>query len=101
MTPQNIFPTFRYEDAKAAIAWLRDTVGFEELSIHEGDGGTIEHAELAIAGNVIMLGSARSETEDRFATSRCVDLRDDRRRRRALRARAAGARCQRRLAGRR
>ena len=72
MTPQNIFPTFRYEDAKAAIAWLRDTVGFEELSIHEGDGGTIEHAELTIAGNVIMLGSARSETEDRFATSRCV-----------------------------
>jgi uncharacterized glyoxalase superfamily protein PhnB len=72
MTQQNVFPTFRYEDARAAIAWLKDTLGFKELAVMEGDGGSIEHAELVIAGNVIMLGSARSETEDRFATSRCV-----------------------------
>ena len=72
MAPQNIFPTFRYADAKAAIAWLKDTLGFEELSMMEGDDGTVEHAELVIAGNVIMLGSDRSDKEDRFATSRCV-----------------------------
>jgi uncharacterized glyoxalase superfamily protein PhnB len=72
MTPQNIFPTFRYADAKAAIAWLKDTLGFEELSVMEGEGGTIDHAELVIADNVIMLGSDRSETEDRFATAHCV-----------------------------
>jgi uncharacterized glyoxalase superfamily protein PhnB len=72
MTEQNIFPTFRYRDAKAAIRWLRDTLGFEELSLMKGEGGTIEHAELVIEGNVIMVGSSRSETEDRFETSRCV-----------------------------
>jgi uncharacterized glyoxalase superfamily protein PhnB len=72
MTQQNIFPTFRYRDAKAAIRWLRDTLGFKELAVMEGEGGTIDHAELEIAGNVIMLGSSRSETEDRFETSRCV-----------------------------
>ena len=72
MTPQNIFPTFRYADARAAIDWLKQTAGFEEKSVHEGEGGTIDHAELVIAGNVIMLGSDRSESEDRFATSRCV-----------------------------
>ena len=72
MSQQNIFPTFRYRDAKAAIGWLRDTIGFEELSVMEGEGGTIEHAELVIADNVIMLGSSHSQTEDRFETSRCV-----------------------------
>ena len=72
MSQQNIFPTFRYRDAKAAIGWLRDTIGFEELSVMEGEDGTIEHAELVIADNVIMLGSSRSQTEDRFETSRCV-----------------------------
>ena len=72
MSQQNIFPTFRYRDAKAAIGWLKDTLGFEELSVMEGEGGTIEHAELVIADNVIMLGSSHSQTEDRFETSRCV-----------------------------
>ena len=72
MTEQNIFPTLRYDDAKAAISWLKDTLGFEELQVMEGDDGTIEHAELVIAGNAIMVGSARSENDDRFATSRCV-----------------------------
>ena len=72
MTQQNIFPTFRYQDARAAIDWLKETAGFEERMVHEGEGGTIDHAELVIAGNVIMLGSDRSEGEDRFATSRCV-----------------------------
>ena len=40
--------------------------------MHEGDGETIEHAELVIAGNVIMLGSDRGENEERYATSRSV-----------------------------
>lgn len=69
MSEQNVFPTFRYNDARAAIAWLKETLGFEELAVMEGENGTIDHAELVIAGNVIMLGSSR---EDSFATSRCV-----------------------------
>jgi uncharacterized glyoxalase superfamily protein PhnB len=27
----NIFPTLRYRDADAAIAWLKDAFGFEEI----------------------------------------------------------------------
>jgi len=69
---QTVFPTFRYRDARAAIEWLKQTLGFEELHVYEGEGDTVEHAELAIAGNVIMLGSDRSENEERYATSRSV-----------------------------
>jgi uncharacterized glyoxalase superfamily protein PhnB len=58
---QSVFPSFRYRDAPAAIRWLKDTLGFEELAVHENDDGTIAHAELVIAGNVIMLGSARDD----------------------------------------
>lgn len=66
---QNVFPTFRYRDAPAAIRWLKETLGFEELHVYEGEGGTIDHAELVIAGNVIMLGSDRSAHEGRVATA--------------------------------
>lgn len=58
---QSVFPSFRYRDAPAAIRWLKETLGFEELHVYENDDGTIAHAELVIAGNVIMLGSARDD----------------------------------------
>lgn len=58
---QSVFPSFRYRDAPAAIRWLKETLGFEELQVYENDDGTIAHAELVIAGNVIMLGSARDD----------------------------------------
>jgi uncharacterized glyoxalase superfamily protein PhnB len=58
---QSVFPSFRYNDAPAAIRWLKETLGFEELQVYENDDGTIAHAELVIAGNVIMLGSARDD----------------------------------------
>jgi uncharacterized glyoxalase superfamily protein PhnB len=58
---QNVFPSFRYRDAPAAIRWLKETLGFEELHVYANDDGTIAHAELVIAGNVIMLGSARDD----------------------------------------
>jgi uncharacterized glyoxalase superfamily protein PhnB len=69
---QTVFPTFRYRDAPAAIRWLKETLGFEELHVYEGEGEGIDHAELVIAGNVIMLGSDRSEHEERSATARSV-----------------------------
>jgi uncharacterized glyoxalase superfamily protein PhnB len=58
---QSVYPTFRYTDAPAAIRWLKETLGFEQLQVYENDDGTIAHAELVIAGNVIMLGSARDD----------------------------------------
>jgi uncharacterized glyoxalase superfamily protein PhnB len=60
-TVQSIYPTLRYDDAKAAIAWLRSAFGFEEHEIHEDDRGGIAHAELKLAGNLIMLGSVKKD----------------------------------------
>lgn len=53
----SIYPALRYRDAKAAIAWLKDPLGFEEVSVHEADG-RVGHAELAFGDGMIMLGSA-------------------------------------------
>jgi uncharacterized glyoxalase superfamily protein PhnB len=67
---QSVFPTLRYRDAKAAIRWLEETLGFTELAVHQGDDDRIEHAELEIAGDVVMIGSLRDD--DAFATARNV-----------------------------
>jgi uncharacterized glyoxalase superfamily protein PhnB len=72
---QSVFPSFRYSDAPAAIRWLKETLGFEELHVYENDDGTIAHAELVIAGNVIMLGSARDDAPA-FQTTTYVALDD-------------------------
>jgi uncharacterized glyoxalase superfamily protein PhnB len=60
---QTIYPTVRYNDAKAAIAWLKSALGFEEKEVDSGEGGTIAHAELALAGNLIMLGSVKDDAK--------------------------------------
>jgi uncharacterized glyoxalase superfamily protein PhnB len=72
MTPQTIFPTLRYRDARAAIDWLKEAAGFEALSVMEGEDGAIQHAELAISGNVLMLSTWSGEGEDPFVNSRSV-----------------------------
>jgi len=63
---QTVYPSVRYNDAKAAIAWLTSALGFEEKEVYEGDGDTIAHAELQLAGNLIMLGSVK---DDPYGTS--------------------------------
>jgi uncharacterized glyoxalase superfamily protein PhnB len=72
---QSVFPSFRYDDAPGAIRWLKETLGFEEHHVYENDDGTIAHAELVIAGNVIMLGSARDDAPA-FQTTTYVALDD-------------------------
>jgi uncharacterized glyoxalase superfamily protein PhnB len=61
----SIYPSFRYRDARAAIDFLRDAFGFEQVARHENDDGTIAHAELRYGNGIIMLGSPPEE--DRFA----------------------------------
>ena len=56
---QTLFPTFTYEDARAAIDWLQRALGFEVHEIHEGPDGTIAHAELKLGDQMIMLGTAQ------------------------------------------
>lgn len=55
---QTIFPALRYNDAKAAIAWLCEAFAFEQLAVYESDE-YVEHAELRFGDSVVMLGSKR------------------------------------------
>ncbi|MDQ4081324.1 MAG: VOC family protein [Actinomycetota bacterium] len=52
-----MFPFARYNDGKAAIAWLCNAFGFEPREVHEGEDGTIVHAELVFGASVFMLDS--------------------------------------------
>ncbi|MGD9508567.1 MAG: VOC family protein [Geminicoccaceae bacterium] len=58
---QSIFPALRYRDAQAAIAWLEHAFGFRPLAVHAGADGSVAHAELALDGGVIMLGSTKPD----------------------------------------
>lgn len=63
-TAANIWPTFRYREAKAAIAFLREAFGFEVVVEYTNadDPNRVDHAELAWpGGGGVMLGSARDE----------------------------------------
>ena len=43
-----LFPTLRYRDADAAIAWLKRVAGFREHAVHRDEAGVVMHAELAL-----------------------------------------------------
>ena len=64
-----LYPSLRYRDPRAALAWLHEAFGFVERAVHEGPDGTIVHAEMDAAGGVIMLGSDEGRSEDRFGGS--------------------------------
>jgi uncharacterized glyoxalase superfamily protein PhnB len=67
----SIYVTLRYDDARAAIAYLTETLGFVEQVVAGADDGTVGHAELSFGDGVIMLGN-RSGTPDTFDTGRAV-----------------------------
>ena len=58
---QSIYPSVRYDDANAAIEWLKAALGFEEHAVYRDDGGQVVHAELELAGNLIMLGDVKND----------------------------------------
>ena len=62
-----IYPTYHYRDARAAMAFLERAFGFERHQVHEGDDGTIEHAELRHGDGMIMLGAVRDTEYGRIA----------------------------------
>ena len=60
-----IFPALRYEDAPAAMAWLRDTFGFEIVADYRSaeNPDRVDHAELRWPeGGGVMLGSGREDS---------------------------------------
>jgi uncharacterized glyoxalase superfamily protein PhnB len=52
-----MYPTFLYQDAKAAIAALTESFGFVKGAVYEGEGGIVQHAELSYGNGTVMLGS--------------------------------------------
>ena len=60
----NVWPTFRYHDAKAAIAFLQEALGFDVVAEYTNadDPNRVDHAELAWPeGGGVMLGSVRDD----------------------------------------
>jgi uncharacterized glyoxalase superfamily protein PhnB len=58
-----IIPTFRYDDARAAIAFLRDAFGFEEHQVYEQDGA-VAHGELKLGDAYIMVSERAAGSAD-------------------------------------
>jgi uncharacterized glyoxalase superfamily protein PhnB len=53
----SVIPAIKYQDAPRAIDWLQKAFGFERHFVVEGEGGRIDHAQLARPGGMVMLGS--------------------------------------------
>lgn len=72
---QSLFPIVLYRDANAAIAWLESAFGFELLMLVPNEDGTVAHAEISFAGEVIMLGTTTTEPTEPFwrGVYVCVD----------------------------
>lgn len=66
----SIYPTLRYDDATAAIAFLTSALGLIEQSVHS-DSGVVAHAELSHGDGVVMIGS-RGPEPGAFDTGRAV-----------------------------
>ncbi len=53
--PDKLFPTLRYRDPGAAVAWLCDALGFARHFVHE-EAGQVLHAQLRRGDSLIFLG---------------------------------------------
>ena len=62
-TDPAISPILRYRDAAAAIEWLEKAFGLRRVQVHEGENGTIAHAELAYDNGIVMVST---EDPERF-----------------------------------
>jgi PhnB protein len=82
----DLFPTLRYRNEAAAIAWLERAFGFHRHAIVTGDDGAIVHAELRLGTGIMMLGVG-PECGEGFSVYARVDDVDAH----YHRARAAGA----------
>ena len=56
---QVAYPIVSYEDAGAAIEWLKRAFGAEEVAVHKGDDGSVQHMELSFEGGIVMGGTKR------------------------------------------
>ena len=56
-TDQLAYTIVNYQDATAAIEWLKRAFGAEEVAVYKGVGGEVEHMELSFEGGIVMGGS--------------------------------------------
>jgi uncharacterized glyoxalase superfamily protein PhnB len=56
-----VVPVLVYEDVAKAIDWLCGTFGFTERLRAAGPGGSVTHAQLAMAEGAVMLGRQGAE----------------------------------------
>jgi uncharacterized glyoxalase superfamily protein PhnB len=62
-----VIPGLRYRDAPAAIRFLQEAFGLEEVMAVPGPEGTIAHAELRWKTGMVMLGSISDGSDGRLA----------------------------------
>jgi uncharacterized glyoxalase superfamily protein PhnB len=67
----SIHPTLRYDDPRAAIAFLTSALGLVQQQMYTNDDGTVAHAELSFGDGVVLLGT-RAGRSDPFDTGRAV-----------------------------
>ena len=60
---KNLIPTLRYEDAAGAIRWLCEAFQFEKQLVVPGDGDSIDHAQLRLGNDMVMLSSMRRDSD--------------------------------------
>jgi uncharacterized glyoxalase superfamily protein PhnB len=72
---QRIVPMIAYEDAAGAIDWLCEAFGFTERpdSRYTADDGTVGHAEIELAGEVVMLATPNRDYESPATHRRTCD----------------------------
>ncbi|WP_461011491.1 VOC family protein [Streptomyces capparidis] len=61
VTRPTVYPTLRYQDAPAAVAFLKEAFRFTAIAVYEELDGTVAHAELAYGNGLVMLGSTGRE----------------------------------------
>lgn len=56
-----LYPVLRYDDPRAAHEWLERVIGFEPVALHEGEDGSVAHAEMRWGEDLIMFGTSSDE----------------------------------------
>ena len=66
MQKSYVIPTLKYEDAPAAIEFLKSAFGFAEKMVVPGENGTIAHAQLVLGELMIMVGSLEASADPNY-----------------------------------
>ena len=61
MEHPTVFPALTYDDARAAVDFLKSAFGAEEHAVYKTDDGEIRHAELSFGNGLVMFGPSSGE----------------------------------------